>query len=58
MTDRVEWRLVTLPDGREVEYVDAKPVEVIGDKLACDVTVTIDGKLAGPYRVMVAVPDE
>ena len=45
------WRLATLPDGRTVEYIDAKVVAVDGDEVTCDVTVLIDGHVAAPTRV-------
>lgn len=48
-----DWRVVTLPDGRVVEYVDARPIESTPDDLVCDVTVVIDGKVAEPIRVTI-----
>lgn len=52
-----EWRKVTLPDGRKVEYVDTVPVEPISEGLVCDVTVTVDGAVSRPIRVVVPWPE-
>lgn len=51
-----DWRRKTLPDGRHVEYVDAVPVEQTDAGLVCDVTVTVDGAVSAPIRVVVPLP--
>lgn len=57
MTEHPGWQHATLPDGRQVEYVHAIPVDHIRGNLVCDVTVLIDGELSEPIRVVMPLGD-
>jgi hypothetical protein len=54
-----DWRTVTLPDGRVVEYVTALLVGYSGDDVIADVTIamTMDGTTVGTERVRFRRPD-
>lgn len=48
-----DWRVVVLPDGREVEFIHAGLLGLAGGEYVCEVSYTVDGSADS---VVVRVP--